>query len=484
MVSGSSMKKKLKFIFCPFFTFYIYFVFNCSSTNYNTLMVKAEKKLYEENDPLNASRELIPLVNKKNPDQLLFMMEAGYMLHLAGDFQKSNEVLMAADEKAEKMYKSVSKEVAAFITNETGKDYMGEDYERILLNMTIGINYLLLQDYESAQVEFKKVNSKLDFIKEKSGKSYNLNLMALYLSAVAHSATGEYDYAYIELKKIHDIRPGIAFIGQKLILLANELKYQDDLAIWKKKYPGNVNILRNKNMSEVIAVFENGKSPRKESRGRLLADREVYNLFQAAVSVALATSRSSSRAVSNAVVMQTVETAEHPIPKYVLQKYDIAFADVELSQNGVKAATIETLTLNDVEDTMVSNFEEHYLKIREKMLTRLAAKVVATLVSKEIAEQSARNAGGRYGGIASLLIGTMVGIGTGAVLFSTEKPDLRCWHSIPANYQSGSAMLPEGKYDVKIIYYDYDGNFVMEKNHGEINLREGAPSIINFRAYN
>ncbi|MDH4261939.1 MAG: hypothetical protein OEV78_02720 [Spirochaetia bacterium] len=63
----------------------------CSSGNYNTLMVKAEKSLYVDNQPLEASRILIPYVNKRNQDQLLFMMEAGYMLHIAKDYQKSNK---------------------------------------------------------------------------------------------------------------------------------------------------------------------------------------------------------------------------------------------------------------------------------------------------------------------------------------------------------------------------------------------------------
>ncbi|MDH4200216.1 MAG: hypothetical protein OEV66_07555 [Spirochaetia bacterium] len=468
-------------------TLFIFAGFMCSGGNYNTLMVKAEKTLYQDNNPEEASRLLIPNVNRRDQDQLLFMMEAGYMLHMANDYKTSNKILTSASNKAESMYKSISKEIASFITNETGKDYMGEDYERILVNMTLGINYLMLNDYDSAEVEFKKVNNMLEYIQEKSGIHYNINLMALYLSSIAHAAAGELEYAYIDLKKIDEIQPGIQSVGLKLMILARQLDYMDDFALWRKKYRGIVldpALEPYKNSSELVFVYESGLAPRKQSRGRLLADPEINTLFNAAVTGAIIASGSASGAVSNALVLSTIGEAEHPVPRYVYQKYETASARLEIFKDGRIYKTVDTQLLNDVEKTIKTNFENHYMKIREKMITRLATKVVATLVSKAVAESAASNIGGRrYGAVAGFIIGTLTGIGVGSALFSSEKPDLRCWHTIPANYQAGSLLLPQGSYTGIIKYYNRNGDLVSQKDAGKIIIKPDSPSVLLFRTY-
>ncbi|MDH4261938.1 MAG: hypothetical protein OEV78_02715 [Spirochaetia bacterium] len=394
---------------------------------------------------------------------------------------------MAADEKADAMYKSASKEVAAFITNKTGKDYMGEDYERVLLNMIIGINYMMLNNFESAKVEFKKVNNKLEYIKDKSGKQFQLNLMALYLSAISHAASDEYEYAYVDLKRIHQIQPGIPAVGLKLLALSAELGYDDDYAKWKKLYNLQMNpgqMKNDKNSTELVVIYEAGLSPRKISRGRLLDDQELNAMFRAAVVTAIVTSGSSARAVSNQLVLSTVATAEHPVPKYIKQNYEIVSARLNLMSQGKLYTSVELRQMNDVEDTVLTNFENHYQKIKQEMITRLATKVVATLVSKAVAEQVARQAGGRsYGGLASLLVGTVAGVGMGAALFSSEKPDLRCWHSIPASYHAGSVSLPPGKYDGIITYFNRNGSKAYDESIGEVTVLKDKPQILLFRTY-
>jgi len=450
----------------------------CSSGNYNTLMVKAEKAAYTDNNPLEASRVLIPNVNRKDQDQLLFMMEAGYMLHAAKEYEKSNKILIAADQKADELYKSVSKEVAAFVTNEIGKDYRGEDYERILLNMTIGLNYLMLNDFENAQVEFKKVNAKLGFIEEKSGKKYPLNLMALYLSAVAHAAEGEAEYAYVELKKLHAIQPGIPVVGAMLLSLAKELGYNDDVAQWSGLY--KIRETKNiKDKNNLVVIYESGLAPRKVSRGKLLNDPELKNMFNTAVAVAIATT-SNARGVSNKLVLSTIETAEHPIPRYVKQNFELSSARFDVLQNGKVVQSMNLLQFNDVENTIFTNFEQHYQNIREKMITRLVTKVVATLVAKAAAEEGTRRAGG---GMASLLVGTLAGAGVGAALFASEKPDLRCWHSIPASYHATSLNLAPGKYEGKVAFLGKNGELIQEENVTEFIVSADKPKVVHLRTY-
>ncbi|HNW30266.1 MAG TPA: hypothetical protein PKN50_17450, partial [Spirochaetota bacterium] len=63
----------------------------------------------------------------------------------------------------------------------------------------------------------------------------------------------------------------------------------------------------------------------------------------------------------------------------------------------------------------------------------------------------------------SSLVGLLVGAGTGTALFATMKPDLRCWHTLPANLQIGRMRLAPGKYTARIQYIGYNGAVVNTK---------------------
>ncbi|RPI95116.1 MAG: hypothetical protein EHM32_06015, partial [Spirochaetales bacterium] len=135
------------------------FSFGCAGS-YVQVMKDSEKMFYH-GEYKEAARKLLPAVNKSGKDQLLFMMETGLMLHAAGDFQNSNKVLLEAAKLADRIALSVSKEAASLFINETVTNYRGEDFERVLIHMYLGINFLMLKDADSARVEFKKVNDLL-----------------------------------------------------------------------------------------------------------------------------------------------------------------------------------------------------------------------------------------------------------------------------------------------------------------------------------
>src|SRR5262245_43452885 len=75
-------------------------------------------------------------------DILLYLMDIGLSLHSAGRYQESNEYLLKADKMAEiKDYTSLSKESATLLTSDNIKDYKGEDFENVLINTYLSMNY-------------------------------------------------------------------------------------------------------------------------------------------------------------------------------------------------------------------------------------------------------------------------------------------------------------------------------------------------------
>src|SRR3990172_12008797 len=154
--------------------------------DYRQFISAPEEKFYR-GQQLEAARMLLPNINQAGKDQLLFMMEAGYALHIAEKYEDSNKVFLRAAQIAQVKPISISQEVGALLTDQTATNYRGEDFEKVLIHMYLGINYLMLRSFEDAAVEFKAVNNELQKIKAENGESrYKQNIMAKYLAAISH----------------------------------------------------------------------------------------------------------------------------------------------------------------------------------------------------------------------------------------------------------------------------------------------------------
>lgn len=468
-----------------FFRIFLVFVIlittlTCGKKKYTVLIREAETTYHEQKNPRLASQKLIPHVNKADEDQLLFMMEAGMLLHAADDYETSNKILLKADSKADKMAKSVSKEVAAYLTNERGKPYKGEDYERVLLNMILGLNFLKLGEYDSALVEFKKVTYKLSVIKKKTRRAYKMNLMAKYLGAVSATAAEEYEFAYVELKQIEKLRPGIGLVATRLMQTALLLGYDDDYRTFAKKYPKfKPKSKKIKKYSDIILAYEAGKAPIKISRGGLLKEPGMRVALRAAIQVAIIAE--STAGLTVAAAMALLATAEHPIPKYKKRDYDVNHVRVIL-ENGEtqKSYRIESQVLNNVERTMIRNYEDHYAAVKSKMIKRIAVKVVATIVAQQAAEKIAKNA--KASGPLAGLIGFAAGAVVGAATLAQERPDLRCWHTLPATFQAGQVSVKPGTYKARVEYHGERGGLIEEVDYGLIEVKAKTPTVLIARS--
>jgi tetratricopeptide (TPR) repeat protein len=448
-------------------------LFACSSSKgYEEAMKTPEQKFYK-GQYKEAARLLLPQVNKKGKNQLLFMMECGLMLHAAGDYKTSNKVLLPAAKLAKVIPISVTQQAASLLTNNRNTNYRGEDFEKVLVNMYLGLNFLLMGDYESARVEFSAVNNELSKIKTENGKArYKQNIMAKYLTAIAFEIIGEksrdlrdIEFAYIEYKQIYALNPRLDLVKEDLLRLSKRLNYMDDYSDWSRKFGRTFNA--SDNNGELVTVFQAGRSAIKKSRGSLLKDP----MMEAAVRVTLNT-RSLAAGVTIATVLVTLHNAENPIPKFV--KRDNSINSVRVNIAGKRFNTFE---LNDVEQTAVQNLEDDYGRLYGKVAAQVAIKaaasVAAGMAAKKLAEQSKQ-----LGGFAGL-IGAAAGLGTGAALFSQMKPDLRCWHTLPANFQLGREFLPPGKYTAKFQFMGRGG--VVSTTEKEVEIKKGEKTLVNLR---
>ena len=245
------------------------------------------------------------------------------------------------------------------LTNDTKTNYRGEDFERVLIHMYAGMNFLMLDQNDSARVEFKRVNDLLTSFKSEGLNQFKQNIMAKYLTAVAFEAvadasndTDDLEYAYIEMKQIYQLDPSNPLVKRDLVRLSGKLKYDDEYQTWKARFGNYAD-----SPSQVVVIFQNGMSPIKVSRGKILDDESMRIALRLAFDSA---SLKTKEGVTFAAILAVLATVENPIPKYQRRSAKSDYLTLEI--DGVEKA--RSYMLENIADTSLKTLEENYTTIK------------------------------------------------------------------------------------------------------------------------
>ena len=447
---------------------------SCSKKSYDKEMMASEELFYS-GQYLEAARLLLPNVNKAGKDELLFMMECGLMLHTGGDYATSNKVLLPAGKLAQVKPVSVTQQAASLLTNDSNTNYRGEDFEKVLVHMYLGINFLMLNKHDSARVEFLAVNNELSKIRSEDGNAmFKQNIMAKYLTAIAFEIVGERDndlreieFAYIEYKQIHSLDSSLDMVKNDLLRVSKRLGYDEDYNEWRRTFGRAYN--EDPDSGELITIFQAGRSAIKKSRGPLLKDVKMGASINTTIK---SSSFSAKDAVATAAILATLVEAENPIPRFEMRSNKVNRVRVEVGGKG-----FNTVMLENIEKTAIKTLEDQYNTMALKVAASIATKAVASFVAKKAAQELAKKMTGNSA--MAGLIGNVAGAGTAVALFSQMKPDLRCWHTLPANLQLGRMMLKPGTHTVNFILIGNSG--VVERIEKTVEIKKGEKTIVNMR---
>jgi len=448
---------------------------SCSKSYLDT--IREPESLFYRGKFREAAKALRPLSKKRGRDQLLYMMECGYIHHAAGNYGASNEVLLPASDLARIVPVSIAKEAASLLTSDTVTNYRGEDFEKVLLRMYLGINFLMLGGYDDARVEFKAVNNELARIKSESGEArYRQNVMAKYLTALVYEITGDMygdpedlEFAYIECRQILDLRPDSVLVKRDLARLAAKLDYRDDYEKWVADFSLAENP-SDADRGEAVFLLQTGRCAVKKSRGKLLDDRTM----KGALAVSIATANPVA-GVTVGAVMATLGSAENPVPVFERRPGRVDHVVIDVSGKKIKAELLE-----DISATAIRNMEDRYPLLAQKVAASVAVKAMMSVAAGIAAKQITEGAGGKSA--LGAILGAIAGIGTGAALFSQMRPDLRCWHTLPDKLYLARIDLPPGKHQAVLEYVDSSGKCI-DKKTLELNVEKGKKVFINERCF-
>lgn len=399
-----------------------------------------------------AQKSKKPIYSKKN--QILLYLDRGLLAHYADMYQESTKDLGQAERLIEEaLTKSLSADMASYILNDNTKDYAGEDYENIYLNVFNALNYYYMGSLDDALVEVRRTNEKLRVLaqeydkinsemKEKyknnlSGVSlpatkpvnFNNSALADYLGALFYRADGAYDDARINLLQLKDafitapnvyqnpIPASLVLSGEEGSETAEELRFPE-------------------NKARVNLLCFTGLSPTKKENDITFPLPFSYGL----------------------------DLAHLKLPQLVSRADTVT--SIELVTGGGERINLELL--EDIAKAVEETYNAKYNTVFLKTLIRVIVKYASVYVIAEAAAQSSE----------SELAGSLAALAAKVTFDATESADIRMERYLPAKAWIGAVDLEPGAHTITINYYSGSKKIASEERTiqaetGRLNLLEG-----------
>ena len=326
-------------------------------------------------------------------DRLLVLLDKGMVLHAAGQWAESNAVLEDAEKLSQQLdYVSVTEEAGALLSNERQRAYRGEDFEKLMISVLQALNYAELGEAESAMVEIRQVNERLEKMVTDEKKPYEQLAIARYLGGVVREDQRDWDSAYIDYAKAYELEPDLGALVEPLLRLAKLAGRDDAYAELLAKHPDVPHAPLAPGEAQVVVVVEAGLSPEKQRASR--DGGQGGNLIE--------------------------------VPEYRDRGYTPP-VKVALGDTAQKAVTV----------TSLASVARVHLDHR---IGRMLAKQLAGAVVKA----------GLSAGVGALTKSEEVAALTFLLLNASNAPDLRSWLSLPAEFQVARFRVPAGNHTVRV----------------------------------
>ncbi|TVR70276.1 MAG: hypothetical protein EA427_06260 [Spirochaetaceae bacterium] len=445
----------------------------CASTR-NTLFVEADDAVRDA----DYSRALQIVESNQDRmytsrDGVLFYLDTGMLLHYDGEYRESTERLEEAERLIEEYFtRSISQAAATFLINDAMRDYGGEDFEDIYLNVFKALNFLGEGRTESALVEARRINIKLNLLEDK------------YQSLAA-------GYARAEEADGPEIRP-----GENRFYNSALARY---VSLVLNRAEGNADGVRI-DWQFVQEAFRQQSNlydfplPLDESTARMPADSRLSVLAFAGRSPVKLAQTLWILTGDNMVTIIYAEEDERlgRIPQGLASfyfpgvegGYRFKFELPRLHPRGSEVTHIRVVAdgrvLGEVE--MLENMEEIALdtyRIKEPIV--FIKTVTRTLVKSLVgarAGQAMRQAGSESGTAIGMIAGILGSIATEIVLDASEQADLRVSRYFPAYAYVGEWDLPAGEYEIDVEYYR-GGQLLYVDRLGRVPVSPRSPNLLS-----
>ena len=400
---------------------------------------------------------LVSIENEKGParkivyvpkNEILLYLDRGMIKHYAGLYEDSSRDLETAEQLIQDAFtKSISQAMGSYILNDNVKDYSGEDYEDLYINVFNSLNYYFNNDLEGALVEIRRLNEKLNFFADKyeraskkvleanqqvdpaglpmEASKFSNSALARYLGVLFYRGTGRADSARIdfeELQRAYDLAPEV---------YANQIpsSVEEELSVPEGKARFNV-------------IAFTGLSPVKE---------------QINIPIPLPFPFPNNM-------------ARLALPKMVGRVQSVQWAEAVLD-SGEK---IRLELLEDMGEVARETFKSRYGLVVLKTTARAITKAAASASLARVASSREKNENTGLGSLVGLLGRVFTEV--------SEQADTRLSRYFPCYALVGGINLDPGVYNVTVNFYGNTG--LVKSQREEIVIRENTLNLKEFVCLN
>lgn len=389
---------------------------------YNNEMSKVRQRL-ATGDAVGVASELEKKADTPGDNQLLYMLEYGTALQAAGDYKKSNQYFLKADDLSEvKDYFSISRQVGSVLLNQGMLQYPGEDYEKVFINAMVAINFLGMNDFENAMTQVRRLNEKLYKYRFEAKRNYEQNPFAFYLAGLLREEEKDWDNAYIEYNNAYKNNPNIEYLKKDLVRISQKARREEDLKKWQKTF-GIKEDKWDKDDGEIVLILQQGWVAFKRPNPNFVRVPKLYHVDS----------------------MTTAARMEVVGPKN--KKY--------------------------TEDTkMITSLYEVADKTLDEQYAGLVAKRIGGIVAKEVVADQIRQKNEALGAIAQI------------AMHVSDQADLRFWATLPETLQIARLRVPKGTYDVNVQgLMSMDATTEEKKTFEKVKVKPGKRTFLVWRAF-
>ncbi len=389
--------------------------------------------------------------------RLLFLMDQGMVLHLAGQYEESNAVLEEAHLLIEELYtKRIRDEAVALLVNEARQPYEGAPHEHVLVNVIKALNYAVQQQWTDALVEARRIDHRLNVLsdQEEDRDLYHEDPFARYLVGLLYDIAGDTNNAFIGYRKAEQIykegqiwtrvaTPDV--LKSDLIRTSTRLGLHEEAKSYQEQYPEVANqpgISPDSGLAQVLVFTYHGLGPIKED---LFIDVPIS--LDALRLVALtkpAFHASNRRTRGGEALLYGIHgrIARIAVPRFALNQKPRTLSRIQISGKESSFAA-QSQRLYDVNAVAEKTLADHY----DSVVLRAVARTAMKMAAAEGIALGARAAAGKKN---QDWIGPLVGGVARVFALATEEADIRSWRTLPGEIQLARIWIEPGEYSVNV----------------------------------
>jgi hypothetical protein len=412
-------------------------------------------------------------------NRLLYLMDNGMVLHLAGRYQESNAVLEEAYLLIEEQYTTrVRDQASALLLNETQLPYAGEPFEHVLINVIKALNYALLSHWSDALVEARRIDHRLNVLSDLAeGNAYKEDPFARYLTGVLYEIAGDLNNAYVAFRKAEAVYDEVRAwsrvplpdaLKTDLIRVTSALHLTEDLERYQTKYPevaSEAASSHDADMAQLIVVSYHGRSPQKED---LFIDVPISLDALYLVALAKSTGLQSTRSTRGGEALLYGihgRIARVALPRLVPRRAKTAYSTIQLT-DGTTTFNAHSQRMYDISAVAEKNLDDGYNRLVLRAVARTAMKMAAAEGIGIGVRSAVHKSSNDWIGLLALIFARIF-------VLATEEADIRSWRTLPGEIQLARLWIPAGSYSVMMNAVDHQGRVIGSPKTEQLDFKIG-----------